>query len=100
MSKKKYRKFSEAFKKDALELLENSNKTMVQIERDLDISPGLLGKWKNRYRIDEKSGELTASEMEATLKENRRLKRELEIARMERDILKKAIRIFSEEENQ
>ena len=100
MGKKKYRKFSETFKKDALLLLESSGKRIAEIERDLDISPGLLGKWKKRYKIDEESGELSASEIEATLKENRRLKRELEIARMERDILKKAIRIFSEEENQ
>jgi transposase len=98
MSTKKYRQFSEAFKKDALDLLEHSGKTMAQIERDLGISPGLLGKWKQRYKIDETSQKLTASDMTAAQKEIQRLKRELEVARMERDILKKAISIFSQED--
>lgn len=98
MSKKKYRQFSEAFKKDALDLLEHSGKTMAQIERDLGISPGLLGKWKQRYKIDETSQKLTASDTAAAQKEIQRLKRELEVARMERDILKKAISIFSRED--
>ena len=98
MSKKKYRQFSKAFKIDALDLLEHSGKTMVQIERDLGISPGLLGKWKQRYKIDETSQKLTASDMVAAQKEIQRLKRELEVARMERDILKKALSIFSQED--
>jgi transposase len=98
MSKKKYRQFSEAFKKDALDLLEHSGKTMAQIERDLGISPGLLGKWKQRYKIDETSQKLTASDTAAGQKEIQHLKRELDLARMERDILKKAISIFSQED--
>jgi len=100
MSKKKYRQFSEAFKKDALEHLERSGKSMAQVERDLGISPGLLAKWKQRYKIDEKSQELTASDMVAAQQEIRRLKKELENARLERDILKKAISIFSQEEKE
>ena len=98
MSKKKYRQFSKAFKIDALDLLEHSGKTMVQIERDLGLSPGLLGKWKQRYKIDETSQKLTASDTAAAQKEIQRLKRELEVARMERDILKKALSIFSQED--
>jgi len=96
MSKKKYRKFSETFKKDALELLENSGKTKAEIERDLGISPGLLGKWKMRYKIDQENRTLSPSDTEAAQKEIRRLKRELDTARMEREILKKAISIFSQ----
>lgn len=95
MSKKKYRQFSEEFKLEALKLLESSGKPMSHIERELGISPGLLGKWKQRYKVDETTGDLAPSEFEALQKENRRLKRELDIAREERDILKKAISIFS-----
>lgn len=96
MSKKKYRQFSEEFKLEALKLLESSGKPMSQIERELGISPGLLGKWKQRYKVDENTGDLTSSDVEALRKENRRLKRELEIAQQERDILKKAVGIFSQ----
>jgi len=96
MSKKKYRQFSKAFKIDALDLLEHSGKTMAEIERDLGLSPGLLGKWKQRYKIDESSQKLSASDTAIAQKEIQRLKRELEVARMERDILKKALSIFSQ----
>lgn len=98
MSKKKYRQFSEEFKLEALKLLESSGKPKSQIERELGISPGLLGKWKQRYKVDESTGDLTSSDVEALRKENRRLKRELEIAQQERDILKKAVGIFSQQE--
>ena len=95
MSKKVYRKFSEEFKLETLKLLESSEKPMSQIERDLDISPGLLARWKQRYKVDENTGNLSPSDTEAMQKENRRLKRELAIAQEERNILKKAISIFS-----
>ena len=58
MSKKKYRKFSEDFKLEALQLLESSGKPKSQIERDLGISPGLLGKWRQRYHVDKVSKRL------------------------------------------
>jgi len=100
MSKKTYRQFSEGFKLEALQLLESSGKSMSQIERDLGISPGLLGKWRQRYQVDQSSQSLTASDMVAAQKEIRRLERELKIAQMERDILKKAVSIFSQEEKE
>jgi len=98
MSRKQYRKFSKAFKLEALQLLENSGKSKSQIERDLGISPGLLGKWSDRYQVDESSQSLSASDMVAAQREIQRLRRELKIAKMERDILKKAVSIFSQEE--
>ena len=64
----------------------------------LGISPGLLGKWRQRYQVDESNQNLTSSDLVAAQQENRRLARELKIAQQERDILKKAVRIFSQEE--
>ncbi len=93
---KKYRKFTEEFKLEALKLLENSGKPMAKIERELGISSGLLAKWKQRYKVDENTDSLAPSDHEALVKENHRLKRELLIAQQERDILKKAISIFSQ----
>jgi hypothetical protein len=66
-------------------------------ERDLDITPGLIYKWQQRYRVVE--DKLHPSAERAEQAEIRRLKRELEIARQERDILKKAIRVFSRGES-
>ncbi|MFN2303137.1 MAG: transposase [Anaerolineales bacterium] len=98
MRKKQYRKFSKSFKLEALRLLESSEKPAAEIERDLGITPGLLGKWKTRYQIDQESGKLASNELQAARREIRRLERELEIAQQERDILKKAVGIFSQEE--
>ena len=46
-----YRKYTEEFKLEALELLKSSGKTARQIERDLGITPGLLVKWRDRYQV-------------------------------------------------
>ena len=75
---------------------------MGQIERDLGITPGLLGKWKARYQILDKEGEpdqLVPSDLEAAKSEIKRLQKALRIAEQEREILKKALNIFSRENN-
>lgn len=100
MSKRNYRTYTKEFKLEALELLENSEKSAPQIERDLGITPGLLTKWRTRYQAIKQSGEggemyLELTDIEAARREIRRLKRELAEVKEEREILKKAINIFS-----
>jgi transposase len=92
------KEYSQVFKVEAMRLAETSGKSISEIERDLGITPGLLHKWRRRYRIsDEQSGQLglEPSELEAAQAEIRRLRRELEVTRQEREILKAAISIFS-----
>jgi transposase len=95
-----YRKYTKEFKLEALELLESSGKSSAQIERDLGITKGLLLKWRDRYQVKKQNGEarLEPSDLEAAQAENRRLRRQLAIAEQERDILKKAVSIFSKME--
>jgi len=100
MSKKKYRKFSKAFKREALQLVESGEKTMAEIERDLGISPGLLSKWRKRYQFNQDNQDLESSDLLSARREIRRLKRELEITQQEREILKKVVSIFSQEEKE
>jgi|SRR5215207_8357367 transposase len=93
-----YRKYTEEFKLEALELLKTSGKSAGQIERDLGITPGLLVKWRDRYQVISKGEEQThleASDMEAAKREIKRLRRLLANAEEEREILKKTINIFS-----
>lgn len=52
-----YRKYTEEFKLEALELLKSSSKTSRRIERDLGITPGLLVKWRDRYQVISKEAE-------------------------------------------
>ena len=98
MNDRNYRKYSQEFKLEALELLQRGDKSAGQIERELGITPGLLVKWKARYQIITKEGqspEISPSDMEAAKSEIRRLQRELANVEEERDILKKALYIFS-----
>ena len=98
MSGKKYRAFTAEFKQQALELLKKGEKSASELERDLGITPGLLGKWKSRYQVVVKEGQaaqIVPSDAEAAQAEIRRLQRELAHVEEEREILKKALLIFS-----
>ena len=98
MDGKKYRKYTEAFKLEALALLKQQEKSAGQIERELGITPGLLLKWRARYQaVNQGNGSvhLEPSDLEAARAEIRRLQRQLAEAEEERDILKKAVTIFS-----
>ena len=93
-----YRKYTEEFKLEALELLKSGGKTARQIERDLGITPGLLVKWRDRYQVISKEAEhahLELSDMEAARREIKRLQQRLAEVEEEREILKKTINIFS-----
>jgi transposase len=98
MEDRKYRSYPEEFKLEALEMLRSSGKSAGQIERELGITPGLLGKWRARYQIIEngtQAARIVPSDMEAAKAEIRRLQRELSAVEEEREILKKALNIFS-----
>jgi transposase len=94
---KQYRTYTEEFKIEALELLKASGKSAAQIERELGITKGLLLKWRDRYQVEQGQGstQLAASDLQAAQAEVHRLRRQLAIAEQERDILKKAVSIFS-----
>ena len=98
MEDKKYRTYAEDFKLEALELLKRGDKCAGEIERELGITPGLLTKWRARYQAVQKGGQevrLGPSDLEEAKAEIRRLQRELAAVEEEREILKKALNIFS-----
>ncbi len=91
------RKYDAAFKQEALQLLTVSGKSVRQIEEELGITPGLLNKWKVRYRLEPTTGAVKPSENHELEAENRRLRRELELVKAERELLKKALKRFAED---
>lgn len=100
MGKRDYRTYTPEFKQEALELLKSSGKSAGQIERDLGITPGLLTKWQAKYQAVEKRGEdgqvdIELTDLEAAKREITRLRRAVAELEEERDILKKAVSIFS-----
>jgi transposase len=95
---KKGMRYTKEFKLEALQLLEHSGKSRNAIEKDLGISRGCLKRWQQEFdtfgdrAFPGKGNERLNPEEERI----RRLERENDILRQERDILKKAIAIFSQ----
>jgi transposase len=88
--------YTKEFKQQAVQLFETSGKNKTQIARDLGISDSALSKWckecgeRGEVAFPGKGHQIPVEE------ENRKLKREVEILRQERDILKKAVSIFAQ----
>ena len=91
MSKQRKRDTIE-FKQEAVELWESSGQAAAEIEQDLGITPGLLYLWQGRLR---KQAAAEADGSVAEMAELRRLRNEPAIVKQERDLLKKAVSIFS-----
>ncbi len=86
------KRYPEAFKQEALELWAASGKPAAEVEQDLGITNGLLYQWK---KSDKKKAAAEADGSAAEAEELRRLRKELALVKQERDILKKAVGIFS-----
>ena len=96
MAKRKRRKFTAAFKADAVRLCSVGGRTIRQVASDLDLTETALRDWVKRAAIDAGNGPpdaLTTAERE----ELQRLRRDNKRLLMERDILKKATAFFAKE---
>jgi|TARA_B100000315_G_C14510587_1_gene556745 transposase len=92
-SKKRY---DAEFKRESVRLAENSGKADRNIEQDLGLYQGAIGRWRKELGADPADAFPGTGHQKPLEEENRQLRRELEIAREERDILKKVVAIFSE----
>ncbi len=87
--------YPDEFKQEAVRLLREQRLPRSQVARDLGIDPETLRRWARELAPDNPAAPDTASAAPASSAELARLRRENEQLRMERDILKKAIGIFS-----
>ena len=86
--------YSMEFRREAVELLRRSGKSVPQLAAELGVSPQSLRNWSRQIDVDEGRAEgLTSDERE----ELRRLRRELKVVTEEREILKKAAAFFVRE---
>ena len=85
------RKFDQAFKAEALRMLDEGQ-SAVQVAKSLNVSEQLLHTWKHAHKKQTQK-QVGTSEL---LAENERLKAQLKRAEMEREILKKSIAIFTQ----
>lgn len=87
--------YTKEFKEEAVKLMQSSGKSAAQVARDLGISDNSLYNWQRQLAEKGADAFPGTGHQSALEEENRHLKRELEIARQERDIVKKVVSIFS-----
>ena len=93
--RRKHRRYTREFKQEAVQLANSSDKRTSEIEEELGITRGLLVKWKRK--LNEEGGEAFRGQGRriAAEEELHQLRRENAILKQERDILKKALAIFT-----
>jgi transposase len=90
------KKYDKQFKLDAVQLIQSSEKSTFEIATDLGINPNTLWRWiKELGQSKEKAYPGNGKSRD---EEMRLLQREIADLRLERDILKKAVAIFSQPE--
>jgi transposase len=88
----KRRKYDPTFKADVLKMIANGQ-SVAYVAQTLGISEALIHKWKQRNKREEK--QRLSEPVSDTLLENQRLQQRVSQLETEREILKKALAIFS-----
>ncbi len=87
----KRKKYDREFREGAVRIVEETNKPIVQVARDLGVNDGTLGNWVNRAReAAEGTRGLSKDNVERLRAENAEL-------RMERDVLKRSVVLWVKE---
>ena len=96
-AKRPRRKFSNEFKRDAVEIVNSSGKSIAQVARELGIYDSTLGSWVKQDEINRgvRDGVTTAEREEVT-----ELRRENARLRMERELLKRAVAFWVRESDE
>lgn len=84
-----------AFKLDAVRLVLEEKRAVTEVARDLGLHPNTLHRWIQEHRESGEDAFPGHGKLLPQDAEIRRLKRELEQVKEERDILKKAMAVFS-----
>lgn len=88
-NKKHHRKYDANFKEEAVKMV-TAGRSVAEVSRNLGIGENLLYKWRN----DAKTGTIAVESQEAA--EIDLLRKQVRQLEQERDILKKALIIFSQ----
>ena len=97
MPKKGRRNYDIEFKREAVRLVVEEGRKASEVERNLGITPTLVSRWIREVSEDPEYAFPGKGRLKAPDEEIRKLQRENERLRRERDILKKAVAIFSKD---
>jgi len=100
-------KYTREFRDSTIQLVMNSEQSVLRIAKDLDVNSKTIYNWVREYkkannipittRADSRVSSLTNSTKESFEDENKRLRAENKLLKQERDILKKATAYFAKE---
>ena len=89
------RQFDAEFKREAVRLTQEPGRTIASVARDLGVCETNLWRWRKQLAEAGESAFPGTGNVPADQEELRRLRRELADTTEERDILKKALAVFS-----
>jgi transposase len=92
MSKKKRKTYSREFKVEAVRLITEKGYSIAEASRNLGVEYSILRRWKQQLSGDPDNAFPGKGKLKAPDEELRRLKRELDRVKEERDILKNGLR--------
>ena len=90
--------YSQEFKESTVKFcIDNSDRSISSIARDLGLNKGTLALWVNEYKQMHNINPSNDFKKETLEEENKRLRKELALVKQEREILKKAAAYFAKE---
>ena len=92
-----YRKYDREFKVNAVKLVIEGGRSVADVARSLGIPSSVLYRWKDAYLEDKEFAFPGKGHLKPEDEKMRQLQKELRDVKMERDILKKAVAIFSKD---
>lgn len=90
-------RYTQEFKDSTIQLILNSDQSVLQISKELGVCDKTLYAWMKDYRLKNDIPSASQQSKESLEEENRRLRRELAQVKKEREILKKAAAYFASE---
>lgn len=91
------RTYDKAFKQETVRLVLEEGRRASEVERNLGIGRSIVSRWVREFHQDTQDAFPGQGRMKPAEDELRRLQRELDRVTRERDILKKAVAIFSQD---
>jgi len=94
---KKRKRYTREFKLQAVELTLQEGATVSQVAEELGINAVMLSRWRRELVADPEEAFPGSGRLKETEAELSRLRKELAEAKLESEILKKALAVFSRE---
>lgn len=96
MSRK--RTYDQTFRMEAVSLVNTSNKSIAAVARELDIPPQTLTRWVSMYGNESSDAFVGSVNLSSEKQEERDLQKQIRDLEGENGILKKAMRIFANDQ--